>query len=141
MRFNSVSQLYWQVGRAPYFEVSRSGGWGDGLTRFEEVVDVVPDCEQDTRRYGRGDKQSPITIRRGRRSGQARAKILWNDVDVETALSALGEIEDGRNRERMERLVDEGWEDVNVDDVGAWMAGLVVDSPVEELICTWYPNC
>ena len=64
-----------------------------------------------------------------------RAKILRNDVNVETAVSALGEIEDGRNRERMERLVDEGWEDVDVDDVGAQMAGLVAGSLVEELVC------
>ena len=41
----------------------------------------------------------------------------------------------------MEQLVDEGWGDVNVDDMGVLMAGLVTDSPVEELVCAWYPNC
>ena len=91
---------------------------------FPTVNGMLIDTDEET-------SKRPIAVRRGRRSGRARANILRNDVDVETAASASGEIEDGRNRERIERRVagvGEGWEDVDVDDVGARMAGLVAKS-------------
>jgi hypothetical protein len=81
---------------------------------FPTVNGMLNDTDEDT-------SKSPIAVRRGRRSGRARAKILRNDVDAGTDPSAFG---DGRKRERMERRVGEEWEDVDDDDVGARVAGL-----------------
>jgi hypothetical protein len=67
---------------------------------------MLSDTEDQTSR-------SPMAVRRGRRSGRARAKILRNEVDVGTDPSAFREIEDRRKRKRM------------VHNVGARVARLV----------------
>ena len=85
---------------------------------FPTVNGMLNDTDEET-------SKSPIAVRRGRRSGRARAKILRSEVDVGTDPSAFGEIEDGRKRERKERRAGEDWEDVDDDDVGARVTGLV----------------
>lgn len=83
---------------------------------FPTVNGMLNDTDEETRR-------SPMAVKRGRRSGRARATILRNEVEVGTDPSSLGETKDGRKRERMERRV--GDDDDDDDDVGARVAGLV----------------
>jgi hypothetical protein len=73
--------------------------------------------------------RSPIAVKRGRRSGRARATILRNEVEVGIDPSVLGEKDDGRKRERMERRVVVGVDDGDCD-VGARVAGLVTNKRV-----------
>ena len=65
--------------------------------------------------------RSPMSVKRGRRSGRAKATISRNEVEVGIEPSVLGEKDDGRKRERMERRVVVG---VGVDDVGVRVTGL-----------------
>lgn len=83
---------------------------------FPTVNGILIETDEETRR-------SPMAVKRGRRSGRARAMILRNDVEVEIDASVLEEKKDGRKRERMEGRVGEDW-GVG-DDVGARVVGLV----------------
>ena len=65
--------------------------------------------------------RSPMAVKRGRRSGRAKATISRNEVEVGIEPSVLGEKDEGRKRERMERRVVVG---VGDDDVGARVVGL-----------------
>ena len=49
---------------------------------FPTVNGILIETEEETRR-------SPMAVKRGRRSGRARAMILRNDVEVEIDASVL----------------------------------------------------
>ena len=84
---------------------------------FPTVNGILIETDEDTSR-------SPMAVKRGRRSGRARATILRNEVETGIDASVLEEKEDGRKRERVEGRVGEDW-GVGDDDVGARVAGLV----------------
>ena len=87
---------------------------------FPTVKGMLNETDEET-------SNSPMAVKRGRRSGRARAMILRNEVEVGIDPSGLEEKEDGRKRERTERRVG-----VGVDDVGTRVTGLVAK---KRLLC------
>ena len=57
---------------------------------FPTVNGMLNDTDDETSR-------SPMAVKRGRRSGRAKATILRNDVEVGIEPSVLGEKDEGKN--------------------------------------------
>jgi hypothetical protein len=70
--------------------------WSTYLIHGSEIVNKLSGRERDAQQHNLDDEtsRSPTAVVRGRRSGQARATILRNEVDAGIDPSVLAAMED-----------------------------------------------